>query len=419
MNFRICIQLAFYTQIKDIMATANFYLDTRRSKKDGSFPIKLNIRHNGKFLISTEFTAIPDHWTGTEYNKHESNYKTKNVAIRNLINKVETYLITSSDSGRLKSMSDKSLKESIEKLLKNDSVGDKCFIDYIDSFIQTKSKKNTIETYTVTRNKLFRFDPTCAFETMDKKWLESFERNMKDAGLSVNARSIHLRNIRSVFNYAIDNEETELYPFRRFKIEKEETRKRSLKPEQLVLLRDFKGEEYQREYQDIFMLMFYLVGINGIDLFGIKKIVDGRVEYKREKTGKLYSIKLEPEAEAIISKYKGIDYLLNVMEKNNGNYRNYMMALNRGLQKLGDFERKGLGGKKVRQPLFDGITSYWARHTWATVAAGLDIPKETISAALGHEIGSRVTSIYIDFDQRKVDDANRKVIDYINNISNE
>lgn len=399
------------------MATANFYLDTRRPKKDGSSPIRLNIRHNGKFLISTEFTAIPDRWTGTEYNKYEPNYKTKNVAIRNLINKVETYLITSSDSGKLKAMGDKTLKENIEKLLKNDSVGDKCFTDYIDSFIQTKSKKNTIETYTVTRNKLSRFDPTCSFETMDKKWLESFERSMKEAGLSTNARSIHLRNIRSVFNYAIDNEETELYPFRRFKIEKEETRKRSLKPEQLILLRDFKGEEYQREYQDIFMLMFYLIGINGIDLFNITKIIDGRVEYRREKTGKLYSIKLEPEAEAIINKHKGIDYLLNVMEKNNENYRNYMMALNRGLQKLGDFERKGLGGKKIRQPLFDGITSYWARHTWATVAAGLEIPKETISAALGHEIGSRVTSIYIDFDQRKVDEANRKVIDYINSIA--
>ena len=40
-------------------------------------------------------------------------------------------------------------------------------------------------------------------------------------------------------------------------------------------------------------------------------------------------------------------------------------------------------------------------------------PRETISAALGHEIGSRVTSIYIDFDQKKVDEANRKVMDYV------
>lgn len=47
------------------------------------------------------------------------------------------------------------------------------------------------------------------------------------------------------------------------------------------------------------------------------------------------------------------------------------------------------------------------------MAASLDIPKETISAALGHEIGSRVTSIYIDFDRRKVDEANRRVLDWV------
>lgn len=56
---------------------------------------------------------------------------------------------------------------------------------------------------------------------------------------------------------------------------------------------------------------------------------------------------------------------------------------------------------------------YIFRHSWATLAAELDIPKETISAGLGHEIGSDVTSIYIKFDQKKVDDANRRVIDYV------
>lgn len=55
----------------------------------------------------------------------------------------------------------------------------------------------------------------------------------------------------------------------------------------------------------------------------------------------------------------------------------------------------------------------YTRHSWATLAAELDIPKETISAGLGHEIGSDVTSIYIKFDQKKVDDANRRVIDYV------
>ena len=87
-----------------------------------------------------------------------------------------------------------------------------------------------------------------------------------------------------------------------------------------------------------------------------------------------------------------------------------------GLKQIGPVVRKGLGGKKERQPLFPDISSYWARHTWATIAAELDIPKETISAALGHEIGSEVTSIYINFDRKKIDEANRRVIDYLNSV---
>ena len=71
----------------------------------------------------------------------------------------------------------------------------------------------------------------------------------------------------------------------------------------------------------------------------------------------------------------------------------------------------GKRGKKTFEPEFPGITTYWARHSWATIAASLDIPKETIAAALGHG-GNTVTDIYIDFDRAKIDRANRMVIDW-------
>lgn len=90
--------------------------------------------------------------------------------------------------------------------------------------------------------------------------------------------------------------------------------------------------------------------------------------------------------------------------------------MNINLKEIGEVKRVGRGGKKVRTSLFPDITIYHARHTWATIASKLDMPIETISAALGHEIGSDTTQIYIDFDQGKVDAANRKVIDYINDL---
>lgn len=291
----------------------------------------------------------------------------------------------------------------------------KYFVDYIADFIELKEKAGTKQVYASTLNKIVQFDATCTFDTMDIDWLRRFEKHMRDSGMKVNAYALHFRNIRSVFNYAIDNDLTTLYPFRKFRIKKEETLKRSLTAEQVALLRDYDCEDYQKRYRDIFMLMIYLIGINAVDLFNLKKIINGRIEYHRAKTGKLYSIKLEPEAIEIIDRYKGKGWLLNVLDEY-GNYKDFLHRMGVGLKQIGPVVRTGLGGRKNREPLFPEISSYWARHTWATIAAELDIPKETISAALGHEIGSEVTSIYIKFDRKKVDEANRKVIDYLNGI---
>lgn len=395
------------------MATANFYLDTRRAKEGNRFPIKLRIQHNGKFLISIGFDAAQEAWTGNSYTKEEPNYKIKNTAIRNVLASVENVLLLLQSTGSLRSMTDKQLKQHLESLLTGNKKAERKFVDYLDEFVALKNNLGTKSVYGTTRNKIVEFDPDCTFDTMDKKWLTSFEAWM-DESMKINAYAIHLRNIRAVFNYAIDEEITTLYPFRKFKIKKEETRKRSLTVEQLRILQDFPCEDYQVKYRDMFMLMFYLIGINAADLFMATpdQLVNGRLEYKRAKTRRLYSIKVQPEAMAIIEKYRGEKYLLNIMDEYL-DYKNFLHRMGIVLKQIGKVERVGQGGKKVRQPLFPDISSYWARHSWATIAASLDIPKETISAGLGHEIGSGVTSIYIDFDQKKVDKANRKVIDFV------
>ena len=223
-----------------------------------------------------------------------------------------------------------------------------------------------------------------------------------------------MRNIRTVVNAAIDDELTTLYPFRKYKIKHEETAKRSLTVEELRTLRDYPCEPRQEKYRDFFILMVYLVGINSVDLFSLKEIRRGRIEYRRSKTSRLFSIKVEPEAQAIIDKYRGEKYMINVLDTY-GNYRDFVHRMNENLQKIGKMERKGRGGKKHRESLFPELTTYWARHTWATLAAELDIPDETISLALGHSSGNRVTDIYIRRNQKKVEAANRKVIDFIFN----
>ena len=84
----------------------------------------------------------------------------------------------------------------------------------------------------------------------------------------------------------------------------------------------------------------------------------------------------------------------------------------KALKKIGTVKRVGLGGKKEYDPLFPKISTYWARHSWATIASSLDISRDVIGHALGHG-NNTVTDIYIDFDQAKVDEANRKVLDWV------
>lgn len=398
------------------MATVKFYLDKRRQKKDGTYPIKLNVFHNKQIMITTQLSASEKEWNGNEYSVRAQNYKPRNIVARGIINKAETVIFTLEQQEKLKSTTDKALKKLIEDAISSKVENQKTFLYYLDEFVSKKTNQGTKSIYTTTRNKIEEYDSHCTFESMDKSWLENFEAWMAKT-MKVNAYAIHLRNIRSVFNYAIDEEYTTLYPFRRFSIKKEETRKRSLTAEQLRLLRDYPCEEYQIRYRDMFMLMFYLIGVNAADLFNAKHsaLVNGRFEYKRAKTGKLYSIKVEPEAQAIIEKYKGKDYLLNIMDEY-GNYKDFLHRMGIGLKQIGETERKGLGGKKSRNPLFPDLSSYWARHTWATVAAELDVPKEVIAHALGHSwANSTTTDIYIRFDMKKVDEANRKVIDFVNN----
>lgn len=301
-------------------------------------------------------------------------------------------------------------------ILEDEDEGQVKFTRHFQKFIDGKTNRGTKGIYKHTLDRIRAYDHDIdkkSFEDIDLKWLTDFE-NFCARTACKNARNIHLRNIRAVFNNAIDYELTTAYPFRRFKIRPEATRKRSLTVEELRRLFDYPVEPYAEIYRDCFKLIFMLIGINGADLHGLKSITkENRIEYKRAKTGRLYSIKVEPEAMEIINKYRGKDGLLCIADRWS-DHRNFLHQCNKALQRIGTVERKGRGGKKIITAEFEGLTTYWARHTWATIAYNdLQIPKDIIAQALGHSGSETVTDIYLDKDPKLVDDANRRVLDWV------
>lgn len=412
-----------------IMASIKFYFDKRAQRKDNRSPLKVGVSSRGEYaLINLNVLLLPEQWDASlnKVVKHPNKLFLNNYINRRMLD-IETVLLKLTESGEIHSMKIQAVKRRIEESLRPadvDEVPEKLlFVDRFRMFMSEKTNLRTKELYQATLNRISVYTDINAltFEDITVSWLKDFDRFLALSAPSPNARNIHFRNIRAVFNSAIDDDLINCYPFRKFKIKGKETPKRSLPVEQLCSLRDYPCEEHQIKYRDIFLLSFYLIGINIIDLCYLKhkSLINGRIEYYRAKTGKFYSVKIEPEAAEILKKYEGENYLLNILDRYS-NYKDYAQKLNNNVREIGEVKliEKCIKGKrrmvKERNPILPDITTYWMRHTWATIAHKIGISKDVISMALGHEFGQKVTGIYIDLDMEKVDEANRLVIDYVN-----
>lgn len=408
------------------MAKLNFYHDLRSGK--GEFPIKIRISHKKENVyIATGVRIAPENWDGeSSLVVSHKNARAFNMVLAAKMSNADSVITKITLAGQINDYSASELKELVENGQLKPKRNKHLFQDYYISCMEKKKTSNTRSSYQQALVNLQKFDPQLAQRSIDDINLDYIERLdawFQERGVTVNSRSVYYRNIRAVFNDALDDGITTNYPFRRFKIKKTPTKKRNLSVEEIRLLRDYPiVNEFQKKYRDIFMLMFYLRGINAVDLFRMKQsdIRLGRLNYVRAKTGKYYSVKIEPEAKALLEKYRGQDYLIDICDgardqkEWEAKYKGFLQRMDRGLKKIGPYERKGLGGKKHIKPILPFISQYWCRHSCATIMANMGISFETIAASLGHEYGNPTTNIYIEYNERAVDVANRALIDLIN-----
>lgn len=404
------------------MAKSKLRLDTRHSLKDGTYPVQIAVGYGTNIYLSTGIYLAATEWDGTCRKATGKNAKRINSVLDTLLTRVANRILELMENGRWGKLTGPQVREMLTDLdLDAPTVGVPTLGALFETVIGTKTG-GTATLFSQTLKKLTAYcNPyEVRFEKITKLWIDGFYGSLR--GLSVNSRGMHLRNLRNVINYALDEGITQNYPFRNYRIPSEETAMRVLPVEKMRRLAKLRLSAYDTEYRDMFLLTFYLIGINMVDLAALTKdsIVDGRIEYRRAKTGKFYSIKIEPETQAILDRYRGKRHLLSPFDKYD-NYKDYVAHFNAALRKIGPV--KTTGGKPqyhknhlpVMQPLEIAITSYWSRYSWATYAADLDIPRDTISEALGHKYGSSITGVYIKFSRDKIDAANRKVMDYVLN----
>lgn len=393
-------------------------------KDDGTYNVKVRVTHNRKVkYISTQ-----------EYvKKHEVTKKMliKNQDVEDSLNRIiKGYRDKCRKLGeRVRAIS---IEELIKELTKPDE-SERFDINFIEfgrlkaDEMELSGRKGSADNYRTTLNSLIRFkgrenisisEITARFLDDYSKWLISSKSPTK-RDIGNRAISLYAGYIRALHNMAKKeyNEEDlgairiPWSPFSKFTIPKQPvTRKRALTKDQLLNIINFKtGKQRRAELaKDVFILSFFLIGMNTADLFDCKEYKGGRITYKRAKTKDrrldeaLISIKVEPEALPLFKKYIGSDRVFR-FNKDYSTRENFNGAINKGLKKIG----AAIG--------VNDLEFYAARHTWATLAINeVGIDKYTVHTALNHVDNSmRVTDIYIKKDWRIIDKANRKVIDYV------
>lgn len=359
-----------------------------RVNKSGLCHVDIELRHNGRqSFIDTGFKVRPDQFRKGKVINHEAaNEINEQIQIKlaelikRSIRVQNKQILTATELKNIITQSD----NAPDNLLKN------TFEKRIDEAINSGSRSSK-NLYEYSMRLLFEFSPGVNFEQITPGFLREYERWLKsEKVIKQNTIAIAMTYLRSVFNIALDNEQITNYPFRRFKIKRQKSEPKPLTIDQLRSI--YSNDNFSNQ---LFMLSFFLIGMNMKDLLFLKKSdYNGeRIIFDRFKTSRHYSIKVYPEAASIIDKFSGSMLLLNFMESR----KDYIQFL-----------------KKINNSLPAGITSYMARYSWATIAASLGISRDIISHALGHGL-STVTDGYIDYNIELVDVSNLKVIEAVLN----
>lgn len=259
------------------------------------------------------------------------------------------------------------------------------------------------------------------FNEITPEWLKGFEIHLRKRKCSWNTVSTYMRILRAVYNRAVDNNEAKYIP-RLFRYVYTGTRaehQRALETGDVekifagLILLSGVNPAMQRA-RHFFILMFLMRGMPFVDLAYLRKsdLHGDVITYRRRKTGRPLSVTLTNEAMRIVRMYMNQDvhspYLFSFLRSPEGTmeaYREYQLALrsfNRQLLILGEF----LG-------IPNRLSSYTARHTWATTAYYCEVHPGIISQAMGHS-SITVTETYLKpFQNKKIDEANKLIIDFI------
>jgi integrase len=429
------------------MATFKISVFKHQQRADGKYPVSIRVYWRRKYgYVGTEYYVTIHQ---ISQNKRKGTFELKDsFIIAELTRRIELFEKEKLQLGlNIHRYSAPELARHFESI--TERKGDDDLIDFIkfgQDYIEKETKKGrNVSRICTTLNALIDFSGNkLPVRDLTSKRLKSFEdflrtertitrknqfgKEVKTKRSPLSDASIagYMTDIRTIFNLITneynDDEKGVIkiyhYPFKKYKLpEALLPEKRNLPAETILKIIQASDEELklQRTIQarDVFALSFLLVGINMVDLYYLeaKEYHDGRITYNRTKTenrrrdSALISIMVEPEALALMEKYKDPKgSRLFRFYTQYAEHKTFLSNINKGLKNLAS-----ACGLDV------DLSTYCARHSWATIARNkCGVSKSDIDECLNHvDPTTKMADVYIGKDWRLIDESNRKVIDYV------
>lgn len=292
------------------------------------------------------------------------------------------------------------LKPKVASLSLHNNV-EECFNYYV-RLLKEQGRLRYAGMYEVSLNSFKKYAGTLdiPFSDIDVTWLKKYETWMLQQGLAVNTIGTRVRHLRAVFNMAIEHHviENECYPFNAYKVSKvsQSPPKRAMTKADVQKILAYQPKtDMERLAIALFTFSYYTAGINFIDMAMLKQenIIDGKLYYTRAKTKKQIIIPLQEEAKEVISNYSanGSVYIFPIFsafhktDVQRANRLHKVLAkVNKALKQI---------GKELGLPI--KLTTYVARHSFATVLKRAGVSTSLISESLGHS-SEKITQTYLD-----------------------
>lgn len=296
---------------------------------------------------------------------------------------------------------------------KRKNVATPCFLEKATETISSLKgirAKSTIDNYQTALRSFCQYIGTdVALASIDAHLIEGYQLWLHENNVTQNTISCYMRSLRSLL-FQISPPLKSQSLFNQVFTGKQHTDKRSIPLEDIVRLQKLQLPSHSSIAfsRDIFLFSFYALGMPFVDIAFLQKwqIKEGYIVYHRHKTGQRIRIKIEPPMQQIISRYSREDtpYVFPVLPAHNTahltkDYENARSKYNRHLRKIGI-----MAGIQRR------LTSYVARHSWASTAYHSNVDLSVISKALGHTSPNTTLTYIQEIDDHRIDIANHHLL---------